>query len=214
MANLSSLGQMDVFEIDGIVQDGKVVRDPTSIARRMILSDLRRLNIRPFKQVEVEDYKASKTTFTRTTAEIADILKYLAIPLYLIASALVTIVSATSAQVSGNAFGPSLPALLVFAQGLAVASALTWGFHQVFKAFNGSRWDYTELNLFMNHMNRSVPEHIQQLAGRLRHARPDLGIKVEFFKLDPFLVVYDYNHPDAFYTIAVWDESGYRIAYA
>ncbi len=213
MASLQSLGQMDVSEIAGIVRGGEVVYDPTAIARRKLVSLLRKLHIRPFEQAGVDAFKASKVKPTAIIANICILLFCATIPVYLIGAMVRTKLSAVWAEANGIPFGLSWVAAGHFFVGLAVAAALMWVFNQLYIRYHGSKWDYTELNLFQQQLKRPVPAEVQQLAARLRKASPEIGLKVEYFKLDPFLVVYDYRNPGAFYTVAVWDETGYRIAY-
>lgn len=209
MSNLRSLRQMGSAEIDSIVSQNEWVIDGPTIARRKLLGDLRALGVKPFKQEDVDDYKAKVVAVTDFMYELGRMLAKMNRGTFMTLT-LAFVIGASIAEFQTNAEIGVWWLLAQVIVGVVVTSLLMLGGFLAWKTFAGSHWDWTELHLYVHHLKRTVPPRVHQLAARIQQARPDVGLKVEYFQLDPFLVVYDHQHPDVFYTVAVWDEHGFR----
>lgn len=209
MSSIQALRQMGAAEIDSIVHGNVQLFDGVTIARRKLLSDLRMLTITPLVQDDVDGYKKNKVKLYEHLTLGANIFAYVAPAAYAVYSVMGIMTPIISAWEHSLSIDWLVVALQVVGTLMACA-CLFIGAAVVYAYAKGSRWEWTDMHLYQHRMERPIPPAVCALAARIKRWRPHVGLKVEYFKLDPFLVVYDYDEPDAFYTVAVWDETGFR----
>lgn len=219
MTTIAAIRQMSEGEVANLLR----IETPTNVmrARQNVLYDLQQIGIRPYDFADVERYKKRKQAFydrltslikgmqvlVEETGDSADEKKRRQGALFrCVCAALIG--AALAAVVSEGSLVASAIGIIVGMFVLFVLAALT---DHLYINYAHGCWQTTELEFFVYHGGK-VPSEILALVRTVKSVRPDLIYNVEHLKLDPFLTVQHPRYPEIKYRIAVWDETGFKIA--
>ena len=224
MSSLRSLRQLTEREIAGGIFGDQIISATTAegrkeLKKKMLLRDLVMLGINPFRAKDVGHYKAARMRFHDVLGDVGlvvgDFFNTSDAPERVTKIAVGTALSAgfialmLTSSLSAAFWTSVLAGIVSLFAIIGVAAAA----ERFYGRFYNSRWNTSLFDYFVEqNMQPAIPVDVLALADRIRAARPDVRLEVDWFMQDPFLVVVHPEHADMRFFVAVWDEKNFRTA--